>query len=310
MPSSVRTLAPPSAPGDARAALLPPAPAIDAELEELLDQVCQGNLRAVQDLARIGAASVPQVMARFPGPVISERAGPSSRASECGPLLQALAAIGSPAMPSITLSSENSDARVRRWATLLLGEMPGPEACRAVVQRLADDVPRVHQAALDAARLLLRSSAADLFRKTLFEVAEAEDAPLTLRLRTLEHVAKLKDSASVPRLISFLAADMEPIVHKALWALTVVTRHDFGRDAGAWTDFWDANQARHRLEWLIDALDDRDPRLRKAAADELRDEAGELFGYAEDLPRPERLQAQQEFRHWWQTHGASRRARP
>jgi hypothetical protein len=272
--------------------------------------VCQGNLRAVQDLARIGAPSVPQVMARFPGPVISERAGPSSRASECGPLLQALATIGVPAMPSVSLSSEHQDARVRRWATLLLGEMPGPEACRAVVQRLADDVPRVHQAALDAARLLLASSAADLFRKTLFEVAEAEDAPLTLRLRTLEHVAKLKDSASVPRLISFLAADMEPIVHKALWALTVVTRHDFGRDARAWTDFWSTNQARHRLEWLIDALDDRDPRLRKAAADELRDEAGELFGYAEDLPRSDRLQAQREFRNWWQTSGARRHARP
>jgi hypothetical protein len=289
--------------------MFPPPPSVDPEIEELVDQVCQGNLRAVQDLARIGAPSVPSVMARFPGPVISERAGPSSRASECGPLLQALAAIGSPAMPSISLSSEHSDARVRRWATLLLGEMPGPEACRAVVQRLADDVPRVHQAALDAARLLLASSAADLFRKTLFEVAEAEDAPLTLRLRTLEHVAKLKDSASVPRLISFLAADMEPIVHKALWALTVVTRHDFGRDAAAWTSFWETHQSRHRIEWLIDALDDRDPRLRKAAADELREEAGELFGFAEDQPRPERLEAQQAFRRWWQTRGAARYGR-
>jgi hypothetical protein len=207
-----------------------------------VERVCQGNLRAVQDLARIGAPGLPQLMARFPGPVISERAGPSSRASECGPLLQALAAIGSPAMPSVTHCSEHEDARVRRWATLLLGEMPGPEA------------------ALDAARLLLAGPAADLFRTTLFEVAEAEDAPLTLRLRTLEHVAKLKDSASVPRLIAFLAADMEPIVHKALWALTVVTRHDFGRDTRAWAEFWQSNQARHRLEWLIDALDDRDPR--------------------------------------------------
>ena len=308
--SSVRNVAQPSGvAGTARAAIPPPPAPIDPEIEELVDQVCQGNLRAVQDLARIGAPSVPQVMARFPGPVISERAGPSSRASECGPLLQALAAIGSPAMPSVTLSSENQDARVRRWATLLLGEMPSPESCRAVVQRLADDVPRVHQAALDAARLLLASSAADLFRKTLFEVAEAEDAPLTLRLRTLEHVAKLKDSASVPRLIAFLGADMEPIVHKALWALTVVTRHDYGRDARAWTEFWEINHARHRLEWLIDALDGRDPRLRKAAADELREEAGESFGYAEDHARPERLEAQQAFRRWWQTLGAARHAR-
>jgi hypothetical protein len=257
----------------------------------------------------MGAHGLHQVMARFPGPVISERAGPIARASECGPLLQALAAIGSPAMPSITKSSEHEDARVRRWATLLLGEMPSPEACRAVVQRLADDVPRVHQAALDAARLLLASPAADLFRSTLFEVAEAEDAPLTLRLRTLEHVAKLKDSASVPRLIVFLGADLEPIVHKALWALTVVTRHDYGRDASAWNEFWQNNKARHRVQWLIEALDEHDPRLRKAAADELREEAGDLYGYTESSPEGERHAAQEKLRQWWLTAGAARHVR-
>ena len=112
---------------------------------------------------------------------------------------------------------------MRRWATLLLGELPSPESCRAVVQRLADDVPRVHQAALDAARLLLGSSAANLFRKTLFEVAEAEDTPLTLRLRTLEHVAKLKDSASVPRLIGFLTGRSR--AHRAQGALGAHRRH-------------------------------------------------------------------------------------
>jgi len=99
---------------------------------------------------------------------------------------------------------------------------------------------------------------------------------------------------------------MEPIVHKALWALTVVARHDFGRDVKAWTDFWNANQSRHRLEWLIDALDGRDPRLRRAAADELREESGELFGYAEDLPRPDRLRARGDFQRWWETTGSLR----
>jgi HEAT repeats len=276
------------------------------EIEALIEQLVQGNPRAVQDLTRIGAATVPQLMAHFPGPVVSERAGPSSRASECGPLLQTLASIGSPALPDITRSTEDHDARVRRWATLLLGEMPGPEACRAVVQRLADDVPRVHQAALDAARLLLSSSAANLFRKTLFEVAEAEDAPLTLRLRTLEHVARLRDSASVPRLIAFLALDTEPVVHKALWALTVITRQDFGRDAQSWGDWWQAHQSKHRFQWLIEALDHRDPRLRKAAGDELLIEAKDSFGYAENLSEPERLAAQRRYQEWWENTGARR----
>lgn len=291
---------PPSAPPPS----VPPPP--ESEIEALIELLCQGNAKAAQDLARIGAPSLPQLMARFPGPVVSERAGPSSRASECGPLLQALANIGSPAVPDITRSTEDQDARVRRWATLLLGEIPGPEACRAVVQRLADEVPRVHQAALDAARLLLSSSAANLFRKTLFEVAEAEDAPLTLRLRTLEHVARLRDSASVPRLIALLALDTEPVVHKALWALGVITRQDFGRDTQSWGDWWQMHQSKHRFQWLIEALDQRDARLRKAAAEELLIEAQDSFGYSEDSPQPERLAAQQRYQQWWETMGARR----
>lgn len=279
------------------------------EIERLVDQLCQGNSKAAHDLTRMGAGGVPQLMARFPGPVISERAGPNSRASECGPLLQALAAIGSPAMPDITKSSEDQDSRVRRWATLLLGELPSPESCRAVVQRLADEVPRVHQAALDAARLLLTSSAANLFRKTLFEVAEAEDAPLTLRLRTLEHVAKLKDSASVPRLIGFLTGDLEPIVHKALWALTVVTRQDFGRDAARWWDWWHAHQGQHRFEWLIEALEHKDQRVRKAAAEELELEAHDAFGYSDHLSEADRNAVQQRYREWWDLVGARHYAR-
>lgn len=308
--------APPGAPSTAAAdstrpavapsVLLPPPPPAEEELQGLIEQLCQGNSKAVQDVARIGSPTLPLLMERFPGPVISERAGPSSRASECGPLLQALAAIGPAATPNITRSSEAQDPRVRRWATLLLGELPGPEACRAVVQRLADDVPRVHQAALDAAQLLLSSPAANLFRKTLFEVAETEDAPLTLRLRTLEHVAKLRDSASVPRLITFLGTDTEPIVHKALWALSVVTRQDFGRDSQSWWDWWRTHQNRHRIEWLIDALDHRDPRLRKAAAEELQVETRDSFGYAENLPARERLEARERYRRWWATVGAPR----
>jgi hypothetical protein len=154
--------------------------------------------------------------------------------------------------------------------------------------------------------MLLGSSAADLFRKTLFEVAEAEDTPLTLRLRTLEHVAKLRDSASVPRLIAFLATDPEPLVHKALWALSVMTRQDFGRDTQSWWSWWQAHESEHRLEWLIDALDHRDPRLRKAAAEELQSETRDTFGYAENLPHDERLVARERYRQWWASVGASR----
>ena len=90
--------------------------------------------------------------------------------------------------------------------------------------------------------------------------------------------------------------------------LTENSRHDFGRDARAWTAFWNENQARSRIEWLIDALDPSYPRSSKAAADELREEAGELFGYAEEQSPAERRQVQEKFRTWWQSASAGRRS--
>jgi hypothetical protein len=272
----------------------------------LVDRLIAGDPDARRDLSRLGGDSLGELMARFPGPVITERAGPRSRASECGPLLSALANIGSPAMPDVTRYSGDSDEHVRRWATLLLGELPGAESCRAVVERLADESPRVQQAAVDAGRLLLRGAGANLFRKTLFEVAEGEETPLKLRLRTLEHVAKLRDGASVPRLIALLGQQTEPIVHKALWALTVVTRQDFGSDPAPWWEWWQAHQSQHRIEWLIDALDHRDPRLRKSAAEELKSETGDGFGYREDLPQGERIGSVARYRDWWNNAGARR----
>lgn len=276
------------------------------ELKALVDRLCDGDLAAGQKVAEMGDQSVPELMRRFPGPVITERAGPSSRASECGPLLQTLAAIGTPATANITPFTVSDDVHVRRWATLLLGELPGPEACRAIVERLGDDSPRVHQAALDAARLILRGTSANLFRQTLFEVAENDDTPSNLRLRTLEHVAKLQDSESVPRLIDLLDSGPTPARHKVLWALTVITRHDFGRAPKAWYGWWEAHKSQHRIQWLIDALDNSDRRLRKAAGNDLRTETKETYGFNADQPVEARKQAQRLYRQWWKTVGARR----
>ncbi len=302
VPAGAASAAEASVPRDA-----PPEPTEPlSEVSGLVERLCQGDLEAGQHLTRLGGAGVAALMTRFPGPVVTERAGPNSRASECGPLLSALANIGSPAAADITTFSSSEDDHVRRWATLLLGELPSPEACRAVVRRLGDEAPRVHQAALDAARLLLRSSSAALFRQALFEVAESDETPTNLRLRTLEHVAKLHDGASVPRLIQMLDQGPEPARHKVLWALTVITRQDFGPRPADWQPWWEDHRGEHRLQWMIAALEHDDIRLRKAAADELRREVREDFGYRADASPEERASATSRYRHWWDTVGAER----
>jgi hypothetical protein len=278
----------------------------DPDLAALVESLCRGKADAVAAIVQFGNAALPQLMKRFPGPILDESAG---RASESGPLLAALAKLGNPALGYVVRASEAEDGNVRRWATLLLGELPSADASKAVVQRLADDQAPVQQSALEAARLLLAGPAANQFRRALFETADEKRAPLKLRLRSIEHAAKLKDSASVPRLISLLNTGLEPIIHKAMWALTVITRNDMGRDIQAWSDWWHAHRSQHRTQWLIEALDHDDLRVRRAAAEELAAEVKEEFGYRAELERHARVDAQMRYREWWSSTGARRYGR-
>ncbi|MFX8840797.1 hypothetical protein ABTM78_20800, partial [Acinetobacter baumannii] len=66
----------------------------------------------------------------------------------------------------------------------------------------------------------------------------------------------------------------------------------------------------HRIEWLVDALTDETPGIRRAAGDELKFITGETFGYYEDLPKRDRERAQQRFRDWWAQEGRARFLQP
>jgi hypothetical protein len=93
------------------------------------------------------------------------------------------------------------------------------------------------------------------------------------------------------------------VLRATRWALSVLTRQDFGADGVAWKKFWQENRDQDRVEWLIQSLghDQRD--LRKAAGDELSAMAGQSYGFHQDLPEPQRRAAQAEFRAWWETVG-------
>ena len=85
-----------------------------------------------------------------------------------------------------------------------------------------------------------------------------------------------------------------------------MTLQDLGTDARLWLRWWEQNSAKHRIEWLIDALGHDVTELRKSAAEELRALTKEYFGYAGDLPPRDRDRAQQRYRDWWEMEGRSR----
>lgn len=277
----------------------------------LLDQLLAGSSSAGDKLVQIGEPAVAVLASSFPGPITAElRRGVGnapSRASECGPVLRTLARIGVKAAPVLVVRTADSDPNVRAWATRLLGEMPSDESARAIVRRFVDDEQEVRRAALAAGRLMQNSAdARAMIHAGLADLLTDSARPEEQRHALIEAIADLRDGRAVPTMMRLLEDRSSDIVRSAHWALVVLTRQDYASSQAAWDEWWRRNSARHRIEWLIDALSHESAEIRRAAGDELKSTTKEYFGYYDDLPVAERQKAQNRYRDWWETKGKAR----
>jgi hypothetical protein len=307
------SLAPPMAPSShqespTRPTVRPSAhPVALSETDRLVNQLIGGDENALRDLLTHGDAAIGSLIARFPGPVSVARRDPTTRASTCGPVLHALSRIGKPAVPYLTVRTADEDANVREWATRLLGELPSREAAEAIARRLVDDVVDVRRAALAAARMLQNHpEARDGALGQLEELSTDAALPPSVRRAAIEAITDLRQAQATPRMIELLDDADREVSNGARWSLMVLARQDYGTDRAAWNKFWEKNQSRHRIEWLIDSLTHPNRDIRRSAGDELKSVTREYFGYYDDLPEAERTRAQTRYREWWDTEGRRR----
>jgi hypothetical protein len=278
-----------------------------AEWELLVDALCAGDDGALRELLAAGDQAVGALVARFPGPVSVARRDATTRASDCGPVLHALSRLGKVAVPYLTVRTADEDATIREWATRLLGELPSRESAEAIARRLVDDVVDVRRAALAAARMLQNHpEARDGAQGQLEELATDAALPASVRRAAIEALTDLRQKQATPRMIELLDDPDREVSSGARWSLMVLSRQDFGADRTAWTRFWEANQSKHRIEWLIDSLTHENRDIRRAAGDELKSVTREYFGYYDDLPEAERVRAQTRYREWWDAEGKRR----
>jgi HEAT repeat protein len=128
----------------------------------------------------------------------------------------------------------------------------------------------------------------------------------TARLGLLEALGDMREAKAVALLIGHLGDEDPEVSTVARRALIAITRQDYASDTRKWLAWWGQNSSRHRIEWLIDALSDETPGIRRAAGEELKTLTQETFGYYDDLPKRERERAQQRFRDWWASEGRAR----
>ena len=283
---------------------------VESDFKPLVARLIEGDEAVEEKLMAGGAPAAAALVEKFPGPITAElaRGTPHQppRASECGPVLHVLAQIGEAAVPFVSVRTNDGDASVREWATRILGEMPAAAAGTAVAKRALDANAEVRRAAIDAARMLLsHDSAADALCEKLLENASQTDDHQTA-LSAIEAAAELRLRGAVPDLIELLGSKNAEIAQSALWALTIIARHDFGPDQAKWQDWWTGASGKHRVEWLIDALMHDAPEIRRAAGEELKSLTKEYFGYYDDLPKKERRRAQRRYEEWWETKGKAR----
>ncbi len=301
---------PPSAHAGARSELPSVIVDVDQEFGAMVDRVIVHGAddAAEAELLRQGHHAMPAIMSRFPGPTVADRSRAEEgtmRVAECGPLLRLVAGQRRVAVPFVLPLVADTDPERRYWATLLITELAYPETIDALVPRLFDPDPSVRRVARLAARAV-GDVAPDALMERLGKHFHDPAAPPSRRLEMIDALGELRERLGVPILVEALGDADDEVIAAARRALMVITRQDFARDAKKWNAWWAVNAARHRIEWLIDALMHEVPAVRRAAGDELKAITKEYFGYYDDLPKRERERAQQRYRDWWTTEGRLR----
>jgi len=283
---------------------------IAGELSALVERVLTGGDDGVAEgeLLRQGASAMPAIMARFPGPLVRSRTElvePLPRPSECGPLLRLIARQRKVALAYVLEEVASPDVSRRFWGTFLLVELPYAEGARLLVPRLFDPDPKVRLVARAAARSMVEVAHEALFAE-IGRIVRETTTSRTARLGLLEALGDMREAKAVALLIGHLGDDDPEVSTVARRALIAITRQDYATDTRKWLAWWGQNSSRHRIEWLIDALSDETPGIRRAAGEELKALTQETFGYYDDLPKRERERAQQRFRDWWASEGRAR----
>jgi len=283
---------------------------LENELLSMVDRIVGGESdeAAEGELLRQGERAMRVIMARFPGPVTFERARALSlpnppRASECGPILRLVARERRVALPFVVDRLADPDPETRGWATYLLCELPYPEAIPHALARLRDPDGPTRTAAVHAISAMAKVLP-DEMREALRSLGAAGDP--ADRAAAMRAIGDARQSSLVPVLLAALADADEGVVAAAHEALVQLTRQDLGGDARPWLAWWQENGARHRVEWLIDALNHDVSEIRRAAGEELRLITREYFGYSSELPVRDRERARQRYHDWWITEGRAR----
>jgi hypothetical protein len=277
---------------------------LDAIESDDRDLAARARAEALRRLPELGNA----LAVRFPGKLVVDRYELGGRilpAPQHGPLLALVVDMGQDAADLLIAKMDDSRHEVRYYATLCAEEIRPRAAVEALVERLFDSDYGTRNAAISA----LSGYAPGDLDKGLLRVRQALHSENSTHIQAAANaVARLADTHAIPDLLDAVARGDKGSDH-ARRALIQLTAQDHGTSVRKWRAWWSKHREQHRIEWLIEGLNQKDVDIRRAAVEELRKLTGEFFDYQHDAPKREREPARQRWAEWWNASGRTRYTR-
>lgn len=230
------------------------------------------------------------LMAHFPGPLLVERRAAQSvmqpkPLERHGPVVWLVALQLRSILPRLYEAARSPDADTRYYACRLLQQAGDAAALDTMADLLFDVDPQIRDASLQ------------FLENHLPERGRAEH-PVTIAIRrrllatepwvvdtAVSAINRLRDSGAVPDLLAILDHPSDRTRQKAAQALSRLTFQDFGVNRKRWERWYRKNGMDSRRDWLLEAMVDREWKVRDNAARELRSYRRLVVNYHPDIDK-------------------------
>ncbi len=265
----------------------------DELLQWLTSDVTGEREAAFATLLDRGEAAHPLLLSWFPRPLLGDRremVAEGKLLEEHGSVVW-LCALRAQAMASeLRRFLQNPDADCRYYALQILHRVNDEQSVKDVAVLLFDPDDQIRRGArlfLDTFRT--QPSFQAMLRTVRRGLGYADER---IQRLALDYAAEFADAGSVPGVIGLLdSADLD-VSERAEQVLRFLTFQPFGRDVRAWERWQRQTMGTRRERWLLDAMVDRDRRVRENAAAMIDAIPRLLVNYTADMDRQGQLAAQ------------------
>jgi hypothetical protein len=272
----------------------------DEQVMELLNSgVAAYQEVAFAVLVERGAAAHPALLSSFPHPVNGRRrelVASGQPLEEHGPVIWLVNLHLRDLIDSLRPFLTHPDADHRYYATALLFRANDQHSLGKVAELLYDPDDQVRAAAMRYVETWRQNNAVDSVLAVVRRHLRDND-PRNLTISAAA-AAELRDITAIPALIEFLDHPSENLRRRAQTSLVRLTFQELGGDRRAWEKWYKKAAATRRDRWLLDAMVDRDIRVRENAAREIRSIPRLVVNYNPDFDLRGQQTAQRTVEHF------------